>query len=329
MRPNRASSRLILIAVVGACGLAPSVAAQDYPTRAVTMVVPYAAGGGLDVFARQLAQKLSERMGRTFVVENRPGAGTVIGAGHVAKATPDGYTIMLGTSSPFAINVTLNKQLPYDPAKDFVPIIHTSDAPFLLLVHPDVPVKSVGEWIKWVKAQDKPPSYGTAGPGSPQHLSMELLKSLTGTKLIHVPYRGDAPALNDLVAGHIPTQFAQPTPVLPLLRGDKVRALAISSAQRFGPMANIPTIAEAGVPGFDFASWQMIVAPAGTPKPIVDRLHRELKAILATPQIKKDFEDTGRIWVDSPPPEALQTFMRNEIVRLGKVVEAAGLKGSQ
>jgi tripartite-type tricarboxylate transporter receptor subunit TctC len=329
----RASRLSAVVAFVGACAMASLAVAQDnagtYPNRPVTMVVPYAAGGGLDVFARQLAHKLSERLGKTFVVENRPGAGTVIGAGYVAKAAPDGYTIMLGTSSPFAINVTLNKHLPYDPAKDFAPIIHASDAPFLLLVNPDVPVKSVAEWIKWVKAQPKPPSYGSAGPGSPQHLSMELLKSLTGTKLVHVPYRGDAPALNDLVAGHIPTQFAQPTPVLPLLQANKVRALAISSSKRFGPMAAIPTIAETGVPGFDFSSWQMIVAPAGTPKPIVDRLHRELKAILATPEMKKDFEETGRIGVDSPPPEALQAWMRSEITRLGKVVEQAGLARSQ
>jgi tripartite-type tricarboxylate transporter receptor subunit TctC len=236
---------------------------------------------------------------------------------------------MLGTSSPFAINVTLNKSLPYDPGKDFAPIIHVSDAPFLLLVHPDIPAKSVGDWIKWVKAQPKPPSYGTAGPGSPQHLSMELLKSLTGTRLTHVPYRGDAPALNDLVAGHIPTQFAQPTPVLPLLRANKVRALAVSSKMRLGPMPDIPTMAEAGVAGFDFVSWQMIVAPAGTPKPIVDKLHRELKAIIALPEIRQEFAKTGRIAVDSPPPEALQKFMRSEIVRLGKVVEAAGIARSQ
>ena len=303
--------------------------ASNYPNRPVTFVVPYPAGGGLDVFARQLAQKLSERMGQPFVIENRPGAGTVIGAAHVAKSAPDGYTIMLGTSSAFAINVTLNKSLPYDPARDFAPIIYTSDAPFLLLVHSDVPAKTVGEWIKWVNAQPKPPSYGTAGPGSPQHLSMELLKTMTGTKLVHVPYRGDAPALNDLVAGHIPTLFAQPTPVLPLLQTGRIRALGISSPRRFGAMATVPTIAEAGVPGFDFSSWQMIVAPAGTPKPIVDRLHRELKAILATPEMKKDFDDTGRIAVDSPPPEELLKFMRGEIVRLGKVVETAGIARSQ
>jgi tripartite-type tricarboxylate transporter receptor subunit TctC len=316
-------------ALAGLALLSSPAVAQDYPNRQVTVVVPYAAGGGLDVFARQLAQRLSDRLGKPFVVENRPGAGTVIGANYVAKAAPDGYTLMLGTSSPFAINVTLNKSLPYDPGKDFAPIIHASDAPFLLLVHPDIPAKSVGEWIKWVKAQPKPPSYGTAGPGSPQHLSMELLKSLTGTRLTHVPYRGDAPALNDLVAGHIPTQFAQPTPVLPLLRANKVRALAVSSKMRLGPMPDIPTMAEAGVAGFDFVSWQMIVAPAGTPKPIVDRLHRELKAIIALPEIRQEFAKTGRIAVDSPPPEALQKFMRSEIVRLGKVVEAAGIARSQ
>jgi tripartite-type tricarboxylate transporter receptor subunit TctC len=306
--------------------------AQDggtYPNRPVTFVVPYPAGGGLDVFARQLAQKLSERMGQPFVIENRPGAGTVIGAAHVAKSVPDGYTIMLGTSSAFAINVTLNKSLPYDPAKHFAPIIYTSDAPFLLLVHSSVPAKSVGEWISWVKAQPQPPSYGTAGPGSPQHISMELLKTMAGVNLMHVPYRGDAPALNDLVAGHIPTLFAQPTPVLPLLETGRIRPLGISSPRRFGPMAAIPTISESGVPGFEFSSWQMIVAPAGTPKLIVDRLHRELKAIIATPEMKKDFEETGRIGVDSPPPEELTKFVRGEIVRLGKVVEAAGIARSQ
>jgi len=317
----------LLMAMVGPA--TAQDAAANYPSRPVTFVVPYPAGGGLDVFARQLAQKLSQRLGQTFVIENRPGAGTVIGAAHVAKSAPDGYTIMLGTSSAFAINVTLNKSLPYDPAKHFAPVIYTSDAPFLLLVHSDVPVKTVGEWIKWVKAQPKPPSYGTAGPGSPQHISMELLKTMTGVNLVHVPYRGDAPALNDLVAGHIPTLFAQPTPVLPLLETGKIRALGISSPKRFGPMANIPTIAEAGVPGFDFSSWQMIVTPAGTPKPIVDRLHNALKAILATPEMKKDFEDTGRIAVDSPPPEELVNFVRSEIVRLGKVVESAGIARSQ
>ncbi|MGH6768942.1 MAG: Bug family tripartite tricarboxylate transporter substrate binding protein [Xanthobacteraceae bacterium] len=322
--------RFTRLAVAGLLlGLAVPAAAQDYPNRPVTMVVPYAAGGGLDVFARQIAQKLSERLGKTFVVENRPGSGTVIGASYVAKAAPDGYTIMLATSSAFAINATLRKSLPYDPVKDFAPIIHTSDAPFLLLVHPSLPIKSVSDWVKYMKAQPKPPSYGSAGPGSPQHLSMELLKSLTGTKLVHIPYKGDAPALNDLIAGHVPTQFAQPTPVLPLLAGGKVRALAVSSTKRLPPLPKIPPLAESGVPEFDFVSWQMIVAPAATPKPIVEKLYRELKAILDTPEMKKEFAKTGRIEVDSPPPDKLKQFMRDEIVRMGKIVKAAGLARSQ
>jgi tripartite-type tricarboxylate transporter receptor subunit TctC len=319
---------LLLTAASCVVPLMPA-SAQTYPARDVTLVVPYAAGGGLDVFARQIAQKLSHRLGKTFVVENRPGSGTVIGAHYVANAAPDGYTLMLGTSSAFAINATLRKSLPYDPAKSFAPIIHTSDAPFLLLVNSKLPIHSVSEWIKYVKAQPKPISYGSAGPGSPQHLSMELLKSLTGTKLVHIPYRGDAPALNDLVGGHIPTQFAQPTPVIPLLHTGKVRALAVSSTKRLPPLPDIPTLQEAGVPSFDFVSWQMIVAPAGTPKPIIDKLYHEIKAILATPEMKKNFADTGRIEVDSLSPEKLKDFMRSEIVRMGKIVEAAGLARSQ
>ncbi len=206
----------------------------------------------------------------------------------------------------------------------------TSNAPFMLLVQPTVPVKTVGEWIKWVKSQPKPPSYGTAGPGSPQHLSMELLKTMTGTNLVHVPYRGDAPALNDLVAGHIPTLFAQPTPVLPLLRvrqDTPARHFVAAAVRRRWPRSR-PSRSRA-CRASTSSSWQMIVAPAGTPKPIVDRLHRELKAILATPEMKKDFDETGRIAVDSPPPEELLKFVRGEIVRLGKVVEAAGIARSQ
>jgi tripartite-type tricarboxylate transporter receptor subunit TctC len=287
-------------------------AAEDYPSRPITLVVPYAAGGGLDVLARTLAPRLSERLGKPVVVEDRPG-----------------YTIMLGTSSAFAINVTLNKSLPYDPAKDFAPIVLTSNAPFLMLVNPDLPVKSVPDLIKLAKEKPGQLSYGSAGPGSPQHLSMELFKMLTGTNLVHVPYRGDAPALTDLLAGHIQTQFAEPTPVLPLLKAGKVRALAVSSTARMGPAPDIPTVAEAGVPGFDFVSWQLVVAPAGTPKDIVDKLHNAFKAVLKLPEIQNEFATTGRIPVDSASPADLQKFVQSEIVRLGKVVEQAGIARSQ
>ncbi len=176
--------------------------AQDYPNRPVTFVVPYAAGGGLDVLARMLAQKLTDRLGKPFVVDNRPGAGTLIGANSAAKEAPDGYTIMLGTSTPFAINATLHKNLPYDPGKDFAPIALTSNAPFLLLVNPSQPIHSVADLVALAKSKPGQLSYGSAGPGSPQHLSMELLKSMTGTNIVHIPYRGDNPALDRGPHGH-------------------------------------------------------------------------------------------------------------------------------
>jgi tripartite-type tricarboxylate transporter receptor subunit TctC len=303
--------------------------AQDYPNRAVTLVVPSPAGGGLDALARMLGQKLAERLGKPVVIENRTGAGTVIGAASVAKAAPDGYTIMLGTSTPFAITATLNKSLPYDPAKDFAPIALVSNAPFLLLVHPSQPVHSVADLIALAKAKPGQLSYGSAGPGSPQNLSFELLKTLTGINIVHVPYRGDGPALTDLVAGPIPPMFGEPTPILPLLKDGKVRALGVSSASRLPIAPDVPTIAEAGVPGFDLTSWQMIVAPAGTPQEIVDKLHVEVKKVFELPEVKAEFARTARITVDYPSVDDLQHFMRSEIVRLGKVVEQAGIARSQ
>ena len=319
----------ILVGLVLASLATPLARAQDYPSRPVTLVVPYPAGGGLDVLARQLGQKLSDRLGKPVVIENRAGAGTVIGAASVAKAAPDGYTIMLGTSTPFAITATLNKSLPYDPAKDFVPIALTSNAPFLLLAHPEQPVRSVADLVALAKSKPGQLSYGSAGPGSPQHLSFELLKTMTGIDVVHVPHRGDAPALTNLVAGHIATMFAEPTPVLPLLKDGRVRALGVSSTTRLPIAPDIPAIAEAGVPGFNLTSWQMIVAPAGTPKEIIDRLHAEVKHILDLPEIKAEFARTARITVGYPSVDELQRFMRSEITRLGKVVEQAGIARSQ
>ena len=328
-RPAALLAAAALLMGVSSPAQAQTSPAQDYPNRAVTLVVPYPAGGGLDALARMLGQKLAERLGKPVVIENRTGAGTVIGAASVAKAAPDGYTIMLGTSTPFAITATLNKSLPYDPAKDFAPIALVSNAPFLLLVHPSQPVHSVADLVALAKAKPGQLSYGSAGPGSPQNLSFELLKTLTGINIVHVPYRGDGPALTDLVAGHIPTMFGEPTPILPLLKDGKVRALGVSSASRLPIAPDVPTIAEAGVPGFDLTSWQMIVAPAGTPQEIVDKLHVEVKKVLELPEVKAEFARTARITVDYPSVDDLQRFMRSEIVRLGKVVEQAGIARSQ
>jgi tripartite-type tricarboxylate transporter receptor subunit TctC len=303
--------------------------AQDYPTRPVTLVVPYAAGGGLDILARQLQRPLEQRLGKPIVVENRPGGGTVIGAASVAKATPDGYTLLFATSSALAINVTVHKSLPYDPARDFAPVALIANAPFVLIVTPSLPVQTVSDLVKLAKSKPGQLSYASAGPGSPQHLFMELLKMTTGIDLVHVPYRGDAPALVDLMAGQIPVQFCEVGTALPHIRAGKVRVLGVSSAKRMPGAPDIPAIAEVGVPGFDAVSWQMMVAPAGTPAAIVDRLHADIKAVLALPEIREDFTRTGRISVESPPPAALASYITSEIGRWGKVVEAAGIARSQ
>jgi tripartite-type tricarboxylate transporter receptor subunit TctC len=308
---------------------AAPAAAQNYPTRNITLVVPYAAGGGLDVFARIIGPRLAERLGKAIIVENRPGAGTVIGARYAAKAEPDGYTLMLGTSTPLAVAVTLHKNLGYDPATDFMPIALVANAPFVLVVDPKLPVKNVGDLVKLAASTKDQLSYGSAGPGSPQHLSMELLKSMTGMKLVHVPYKGDLMAINDLIAGHIPMQFAEATPALPLIEAGRVRAIGFSSPVRNPQAPEIPTLSENGAPGFDLVSWQMIVAPAGTPKAIVDRLHTEIKAVIDSPEVKADYAKTGRISVDYLSVDQLKVFMKTEITRLGKVVEQAGIARSE
>ena len=303
--------------------------AQDYPARNITLVVPYAAGGGLDVFARIIGPRLAQRLGKAIIIENKPGAGTVLGARYAAKAEPDGYTLMLGTSTPLAIAVSLHKDLGYDPARDFIPVALVANAPFVLIVDPKLPVKNVGDLVKLAASTKDQLSYGSAGPGSPQHLSMELLKSMTGMKLVHVPYKGDIQAVTDLLAGHIPLQFAEATPALPLIADGKVRAIGLSSAVRNPQAPDIPTLSENGAPGFDLVSWQMIVAPAGTPPAIVERLHKEIKAVIDLPEVKADYAKTGRISVDYLSTEQLKVFLKTEIDRLGKVVQQAGIANSE
>ena len=303
--------------------------AQDYPARNITLVVPYAAGGGLDVFARIIGPRLAQRLGKAIIIENKPGAGTVLGARYAAKAEPDGYTLMLGTSTPLAIAVSLHKDLGYDPARDFIPVALVANAPFVLIVDPKLPVKNVGDLVKLAASTKDQLSYGSAGPGSPQHLSMELLKSMTGMKLVHVPYKGDIQAVTDLLAGHIPLQFAEATPALPLIADGKVRAIGLSSAVRNPQAPDIPTLSENGAPGFDLVSWQMIVAPAGTPPAIVERLHKEIKAVIDLPEVKADYAKTGRISVDYLSTEQLKVFLKTEIDRLGKVVQQVGIANSE
>ena len=320
--------RLCAAAVAGL--FAGSLAhAQDYPARFVTMVSPYAAGGGADLLARVVAQKLTDRLGKSFVVENRLGAGGVIAAASVARAAPDGYTLFMGTSTQLAIQVTLHKTLPYDPATDFAPVALVASVPFVLMVNPALPVRSVTDLIRLAKEKPGELSYGSSGVGGPPHLYMELLEAMTGIRMTHVPYKGTAQAIVDVVAGHIPIIFSDIAPAVALLKEGRLRPLGISSGTRFETLPDIPPLAEAGVPGFDAVAWTMLVAPAKTPKEIVDKLAVEVKSIVASPDVRKLFIDTGNIPLSSLAPAELQTYLKAEIVRWGKVVEQAGIAGSE
>jgi tripartite-type tricarboxylate transporter receptor subunit TctC len=303
--------------------------AQDYPVRFVTMVSPYAAGGGADLLARMVAQKLTDRLGKSFVVENRLGAGGVIAAASVARAAGDGYTLFMGTSTQLAIQVTLHKTLPYDPAIDFAPVALVASVPFVLLVNPALPVQTVADLIRLAKERPGALSYGSSGVGGPPHLYMELLQTMTGTRMTHVPYKGTAQAIVDVVAGHIPIIFSDIAPAVSLIKEGRLRALGISSATRFETLPDVPPLAEAGVPGFNAVAWTMLVAPAKTPKEIVDKLAAEVKSIVAAPEVRKLFMDTGNIPLNSPKPEELQSYVKSEIVRWGKVVVQAGIAGSE
>jgi tripartite-type tricarboxylate transporter receptor subunit TctC len=309
--------------------LSQGAPAQDYPNRAITIIVPFAPGGAADIGARVYAEKLTDRLGKPVVVENKAGAGTVIGATAAAKAAPDGYTLFMGGSSAFALNPTLYKSLPYDPAKDFVPLGHIVGIPFILVVHPSLPVQSVPDLIKLAKQKPGELSFATSGPGSPAHLYTELFMSMTGVKVTQIPYKGSAPALADFLAGRVPVMFIEFPPSLPLIKEGKMRALGVSSTTRVPAAPEIAPIADVGVPGFDAAGWLMLAAPAGTPKEIVDKLHAEIKAIAATTDMQGRIARMGLVPIQTPPVADLQRYMRTEIERWGKVLKQAGLAGTQ
>src|SRR5438132_6206805 len=264
---------LVLAAVVVGLAATPAVQAQDYPARQITLIAPWPAGGAVDALCRAVAPHLSDRLGKSVVVENRPGAGSVIGTAAGAKAAPDGYTIVMAGSGSLAISATLYKKLPYDPVKDLVPLVLAGKIPFFLVVNPSLPVHSIAELVTYAKENPGKLTYASGGPGSPHHLYAELLKSMTGIEMTHVPYKGSAPALTDVVAGHVQLLFSDTVPALPLIREGRVRALGVSSAIRLPSAPEIPPLAEAGVPGFDAAGWGMILAPAHTPKELVTKLH--------------------------------------------------------
>jgi tripartite-type tricarboxylate transporter receptor subunit TctC len=314
----------------GGAAIWPGLArADDYPTHPVTMIVPYTPGGSTEILARIIAQNLERKLGQSVIVENKPGAGTVIGTTMVAKAAPDGYTLLMATPTPMAINVRVHKELPYDPATDFVPLIMVASAPFILIVNPSLPVKSVKELIDYAKQRPGQLSYGSGGVGAPHHLYAELFKSMTGIQLTHVPYKGSLPALNDVVGGHIELMFCDVPPASGMIQSGRVRALGVSTKSRLAAFPDIPPISEAGVPGFDVAGWFMVVAPAKTPPAVVEKLHGQMRAVLATPEVKEQIVKLSLVPLPSPSVDEMKAFVKSEIVRWGKVVEAAGIAGSE
>ena len=298
----------------------------DYPAHPVSFVVPFAAAGGTDTLARLLAQKLALRLGQPFVVENRPGAGTTIATNFVAKSPPDGYTIMMAVSS-LAIDATLYKKLPYDPATDFILVALIASVPFVLVVNPSLPAQNVEDLIKLAK--QRPLSYGSGGIGAFHHLAGALFASMAGIKLTHVPYHGSAPALEDLMGGYIQLMFSDLGPALPLINAGKLRALAVTTKERVTALPSVPPLAEAGVPGFDAAAWQGVIAPAHTPPPIVAKLNSELNAIVALNDTRARMTDLGMNPLGTGTPQEMQGFLQSEIVSWGKIVEAAGIAKSE
>jgi tripartite-type tricarboxylate transporter receptor subunit TctC len=325
-------ARLLSLGIVGLFASLPAasrVHAQDYPTRQIILIAPWPAGGAIDALCRTLAPGLSERLGKAVVVENRPGAGSVIGTAAAAKADPDGYTLVMAGSGSLAIGPALYKKLSYNPAKDFAPVALIGQIPFVLVVNPSLPVHSVPELVKYAKENPGKLSYGSGGAGSPHHLYAELLKSMTGIQMTHVPYKGSAPALTDVIGGHIQLMFSDTVPSLPLIRDGRVRALGVSSATRLPTAPEIPPLAEAGVPGFDAAGWGMILAPAGTPRDIVSKLRAHLKSVTALPEVQQQFILLGLVAASAPAPDKLQDFIDSEMARWGKVVQQAGLAGTE
>jgi tripartite-type tricarboxylate transporter receptor subunit TctC len=319
---------LVLTLALVAAGPA-AAQTSDYPNRAVNFIVPFAPGGVTSLFARVLGSKLEQRLGKPFVVENRPGGGGVLAASAVARAAPDGYTIMMASSTVLAINVTVRKNLPYDPRKELAPIALLARVPFVLVVNPSLPIQSVADLVKLAKEKPGQLSYGTPGPGTFHHLNAEMFKGIFGLDLVHIPYKGSAPALNDLVGGHIQMMFCDVPPAMALIEAGKIRALGVTTKERVPAVPNIPPLAEVGVPGYDTASWHTVTTTANVPKPIVDKLYANIREIMSDASVTEALIKDGALPQVSPSPDEMKRFVESEIVRWGKVIEQAGLAGSE
>lgn len=320
------SADLARIAIPAALiAVALPATAAEYPTKPIRLIVGFAPGGGTDTTARAMSQKLTDALGQQVVVDNRPGAAGNIAAELVSKATPDGYTLLMGTIAALSINPSLYSKLPFDPIKDFAPITQAVDSTNILSLHPSVPAGSVKELIALAKT--KPLNFGSSGVGGTGHLAGELFNTMAGVKMTHVPYKGGGPAMIDLVGGQVQLVFATAASAVPQIKGGRIKGIAVTTAKRSALMPNLPTISEAGLPGFDANNWYGVLAPAKTPRPIIMRLNSEITKVLAMPDVKNFLFNQG---LDPAPgtPEKFGAYIKSETAKWAKVVKASGAKAN-
>ena len=298
--------------------------AQSFPAKPIRVIVPSVAGGGTDITARMIAPKMGELLGQQVVVENRAGAAMIIGSEAVARAAPDGHTLLMGIST-LTINPFVHKKLPYDTLRDFTPISQIVSLPNVLVVHPSLPAKTVKEFVALAKQRPNTIAYGSAGVGSSLHLSMELLTSMTGIRLVHVPYKGSAPAVIDLLAGQIVAMTGTMITVIPYMRSGRMRALGVTSLTRSSVAPDVPTIAEAGVPGYESVQWYGLLAPGGTPREVIVKIHEAASRATQEPAVRKRFLDDG-VEPIAGTPEQFAKVIRDDMAKWEKVVKAAGIK---
>jgi tripartite-type tricarboxylate transporter receptor subunit TctC len=319
-------SMLATLAVAALGALAPGLAwPQAYPAKPVRLIVPFPPGGSTDIVARIVAQKLGDRLGQQVVVENRGGAGGTIGTEVVARATPDGYTLGVASTSTHAVAPSVYTKLGYDPVKDFAPVSLVAVSPYLLVVHPDVQVKSLQEFVAYVKARPGKLNYASAGTGSTTHLAMEMLKSAAGLYIVHIPYNGNGPAGTAVIAGQVEALFGSLPAVLPHAKSGRVRPIAVGTPKRSPSLPDVPTVAESGFPGFDASLWLAIMAPAGAPPAVVDRLHKEIVAVIGSPDAADALAKAGAEPISSTPAE-LAGMVKDGVGKYAKIVKQAGIK---
>ena len=316
--------KAIIIPVAVSLMVAGIAFAQPYPSRLVRFVSPYAPGGGTDILARVLAQKLSESFGQSFVVENRAGGGGIVGIDSVAKAQPDGYTILLGSKGPLTMNPALHSKLPYDTLRDLAAVSLIGNVPAVLVVHPSLPVKSVKDLVALAKARPGELTFSSSGTSGTGHLSGELFASIAGVKLVHVPYRGTSPATIAVLSGEVTFGFGNLVSLMPHVQSRQLRALAVTSSKRIASAKDLPTVAEAGLKGYEYVTWYGVLAPAATPKEIVARLSAELAKIVRQPDMRERMSGEGGEAVGSTPEE-FSEYLKTEMISSAKLVKIANL----